>query len=398
MSCPRAAFFSTDFLAFSQAFVYEELVHHRQWEMEVFALRRMNRSRFPFEPVHAHIPSRCLTKNLEAALYGATTFSPSHFHRLKTGRFSIMHAQFGTGGVFALPYKKLLNIPLIVTFGGYEVPLLQTRRRFHPRYWRYWLASRSLFNSIDRFLPVSRDLARRLIQLGARSDKIHVFSRGINIPEKIHEKQRSPGCKVLMVGRFVEKKGFEYGIRAFARAIHKGTEAKLYLVGEGPLLPAYKKIIQTEGIGDKVEIKSSMSREKLLELMLECDLILVPSVTARNGDIEGTTNVLKEAMAASIPSVITRHGGNQDLIRDGETGYIVEERDDEAMAEKIRVLASNPALRRSMGEQARKFAKTFFSFDRTNAVLENHYNEVCEQTAKASNNLLRPKGGFNLCR
>ncbi|MBU1068540.1 glycosyltransferase [Myxococcota bacterium] len=377
----RAALFSTNFLPFSQAFVYEELTHHERWEMEVFCHRRLNEEVFPFRHVHALSPAPSIQREIESVLYKTLTLSPSHYHRLKEGRFSLLHAQFGPGGVYALIYKKLLHLPLLVTFGGYEVPLLQTNRRFHPGFWRYWMTSGDLFQHIDRFLAVSSDLARRLVELGAPRERVHVFQRGIRIPPILSPNRSGSAwnIRILMAGRFVEKKGFEYGLQACDRLLRKGHDIRIQLIGEGPCDALYHRFVLDNRMSNRVIFRSPLPQAELRREMEESDLILIPSVVARNGDREGTTNVLKEAMAHGLPAVITRHGGNQDIIRDGVTGFIVDERDDAAMANRIERLIEDPGLRCRMGTAARNHAIESFSLRDRILELERHYDEVVEQ-------------------
>jgi glycosyltransferase involved in cell wall biosynthesis len=136
---PKVALFSTHFGVYSQTFVYDEVRLHSRYDVEVFARDRSNPDTFPFEPVHTVEGKWATTR------YGLTTYNRSYMDRMKQGQFNLLHAHFGPGSIYALPYQKATGLPLVVTYHGYDVPLLMTPRRFKPKYWRYWLWSKARF-------------------------------------------------------------------------------------------------------------------------------------------------------------------------------------------------------------------------------------------------------------
>lgn len=112
----QTAVFNTNFLPYSQTFVYEQLVNHVRYEAEVFCWRTENLDWFPFPNVHR--------ANLA---YGATRRSPAFFKRFREKQFDLVHAHFATGAVYALPYVKRAKLPFVVTFHGYDVPPPKSR-------------------------------------------------------------------------------------------------------------------------------------------------------------------------------------------------------------------------------------------------------------------------------
>ncbi len=378
MDKKKVALFSIVFLPFSQAFVYEELIHHKKFDLEVFCKRIENRSRFEYESVNAVNSDNTLISKVKALLYAVTTINFKFINRFKKEKFDLIHAQFGPGSIYALYYSIRFNIPLIVTFGGYDVPLLLTKSRFNPKHMRYWLLSKLMLKRAKMLLPVSKDLADKLIKAGASPDKIEVFHRGIVIPEFKNKsvKYDKETIKIVMIGRFVEKKGFEYGIEAIGKTISDNHDIFLTIIGDGPLKSKYLKLIKQYSIESNVEIISQMSQKKLFDKMSESDIIIVPSVVAKNGDTEGITNVLKEACARGLPAIITNHGGNIEIVEDGATGFIVPEKDSEAIYQKIILFADNPELITKMGNAAAKKIKEELDIDHTNEILELLYEKV----------------------
>ena len=83
-------------------------------------------------------------------------------------------------------------------------------------------------------------------------------------------------------------------------------------------------------------------------------IFLCPSVKAEDGDEEGIPNSLKEAMAVGLPVVATFHSGIPELVEDGVSGFLVQERNDSTLADKIKALVDSPETRIEMGRQGRR--------------------------------------------
>jgi colanic acid/amylovoran biosynthesis glycosyltransferase len=373
----RVALFSTNFLEYSQTFVYDELVHHRRYEVEVFARNRTNHDSFPHPRVNSLAPTRSLAGKLEALLYATTTYSPSHRRKLEDGCFDLLHAHFGPGSIYALPYQRALRLPLVVTYHGYDVPLLSSPRRLRPKYWRYWLRSGAMLKRVTRFLAASNELRDMLIELGAAEDRVRVWRLGVRIPE-LAPPERS-GKNVLMVGRFVEKKGFEYGIRAFARATTPHDGAMLHIVGDGPLRATYDAIVAELDISDRVRFLGILSHEDVLRTMEAMDMLIACSVVAKNGDRESGLLVAKEAGARGLPVIGTHHGGIPEIVDDGETGFLVPERDVDALASRLTALFSDPSLATRLGTAARRKMQREYDITARVEELEAHYDEAIAQ-------------------
>src|SRR5919202_177994 len=118
----RVALFSTNFLEYSQTFVHEEITHHRDYTIEVFCRKRHLPETFPFEPVY-----------VGGATYWVTRESLAFHRAFRRRRFDLVHAHFGTGACYAVPYARRYRLPLVVTFHGYDVPLLLSSERLLPQ-------------------------------------------------------------------------------------------------------------------------------------------------------------------------------------------------------------------------------------------------------------------------
>src|SRR5262249_1555851 len=146
-------------------------------------------------------------------------------------------------------------------------------------------------------------------------------------------------------GRFVEKKGFEYGIRAFARALADAAgKARLTLIGGGAREGLLRAEVNRLGIAPHVEFAGGLREQELLDVLGRAHVLFAPSVIARDGNRESGLVVVKEASACGAVPIGSRHGGIPEIIDDGETGFLVPERDVDGFAARLALLMRDRAL------------------------------------------------------
>jgi len=235
----------------------------------------------------------------------------------------------------------------------------------------------------DRMLAVSPEMVEILVGLGAPRDRVHLYDIGIRMPTlATRTLTANRPARALMIGRFVEKKGIEYGIRAFTRATHADRTATLAIVGDGPLRGRIERTVAESEASPRIQLLGALPRADVMKEIARADVLLCPSVVARNGDREGTPTVIKEAAAQAVPAIASRHGGITREIVDGESGFLVAERDVVAMAARISLLLGNPGLAGRMGRAARTLVEDRFDLSRQMAVLERHYDEVLAESRR----------------
>jgi colanic acid/amylovoran biosynthesis glycosyltransferase len=363
-SPPRLALFCTNFLPDSQVFIYEQLRQYQRWQADVFAWRRFNPERFPFPRVHRAEPSYVIRGRSR------------RFNRAFAERpFSLVHAHFGPAGAYARRYARRATLPLVVTFHGYDVPLLSSARRFLPLNLPYALGGPGMLRDLRLGICASTELMDMLLELGVDASRLRVHRLGIDLARFAFMPQRDRR-EVLMVGRLVEKKGFEYGLQAFARALGAGVDAGLTIVGTGERRPLLERVARELGIAARVSFVGSQTNEEVAQRMARASVLLAPSVVARDGNRESGLIVVKEASAAGTVPIATRHGGIPDSIDDGRTGYLVEERDASAMGERLARLLRDEPLRRGLAAAGRAKMEREFDNRTLVAALEDIYDEV----------------------
>ncbi|TIR30181.1 MAG: glycosyltransferase [Mesorhizobium sp.] len=248
------------------------------------------------------------------------------------------------GALFARACLRA-GVRLYVHAHGADSTVMPRKQTWRRRY-------RRLFASADGIITPSRFIADRLIQIGCPNEKLHVSPCGI-LPEQFTPSKRESG-RLLVVGRFVEKKSPHLTIEAFARIASRFPEARLDLVGDGPLMARSRALVEQENLADRVIFHGYRSTEFVQGMMQNAAVFVQHSVTARNGDMEGLPVSILEAMASALPVVATRHSGIPEAVVDGETGVLVEEHDIKSTAEALASLLADTRRAARMGDAGRR--------------------------------------------
>lgn len=160
---------------------------------------------------------------------------------------------------------------------------------------------------------------------------------------------------LLAVGRFVEKKGLRYLVRACAVLRDEGVDFRCLLVGEhGDQFDSVVASIASLGLQDSIRIQGMVTHDQLRALYAQATIFVLPCVIAADGDRDGIPNVIAEAMAMSLPVVTTAVSGITELLTDGHDGVLVPERDSGALAQALTALLRDPARCAQLGSAARQ--------------------------------------------
>jgi colanic acid/amylovoran biosynthesis glycosyltransferase len=135
--------------------------------------------------------------------------------------------------------------------------------------------------------------------------------------------------------------------------VQRIPDAEYAVVGDGPERAHLEQVIRELSLGGRVKLLGWKSRQEVAALFHNTHCMLTPSVTADNGDQEGTPAVLMEAMASAVPVVSTLHAGIPEVVEHGVSGLLVPERDPEALTGALQQLAESADLRGRMGDAGR---------------------------------------------
>jgi colanic acid/amylovoran biosynthesis glycosyltransferase len=227
-------------------------------------------------------------------------------------------------------------------------------------------------------LPISEHWRRRLLELGCPPEKVRVFRMGVALDTFEFRPRRAEGAPVslLSVGRLVEKKGFEFGLRAFAGALHAHPGLRYDIAGDGPLREPLERLARELGLAERVRFHGRLLRSEVEQLRRRANILLAPSVTDGEGDQEGIPVVIMEAMASGIPVISTRHSGIPELVVDGETGLLAPERDAPALVAALDRLLAESELSERLARAARERVAALHDQARLNDELAQLLGEV----------------------
>ncbi|MFP5360431.1 MAG: glycosyltransferase, partial [Actinomycetes bacterium] len=224
-------------------------------------------------------------------------------------------------------------------------------------------------------IAVSHHIARRAIEHGAREEAITVLYTGVDTqvftPAPLPE-----APTVLHVARLVEKKGTSDLLTAFATVLRTVPDARLRIIGNGPLRPALTAQAHALGIAGEVTFEGVQPHSTVREAMKQATLLCQPSVTAGTGDQEGLGQVALEAAATARPVVATRHGGLREAVSDGATGVLVDEHDTAALASAIGAILADPAQAAALGDAGRTWTERHFDAAANAADVERLYRSI----------------------
>jgi colanic acid/amylovoran biosynthesis glycosyltransferase len=269
---------------------------------------------------------------------------------LRTLRPTVVHAQFGRGGAFALPIARALDIPLVVTFHGGDAHKDRHYRHFPPALFVRRLPA--LIAEAAWFICVSDSVRDKLHARGFPAKKLVVLPIGTDIPEE--SPTRATTGPLLFVGRFVAKKGLPVLIDALHRLAAEGREPEAIIVGDGPLAEQIRR--QAEGLG-KIRFLGWQTPEAVSALMRAAALLVVPSIRAAGGDAEGLPSVAVEAMAVGLAVLASDAAGLAGMIAPTAT---VSAGDSVVLAAAIHALMADPDERRRLGDAGMVLARQEF--------------------------------------
>ncbi len=384
------------YLFLTGSWVYSQIRNVREIRPIVICDRQANTDTFPFAPICSLGDCSRMGARL-ARCYRKVFALPSSLFEsyLRREEARILHSHFGTRGYDDLALARALKVPHITAFYGFDAGLPKQSRRWRRRYQR-------LFDEGTLFLAEGSHMKERLVALGCREEKIIVQHLGVDV-ERIPFQTRQIGpneeIRILVAASFREKKGIPYALEALARCLQKHRTVRLTLIGDSH---------DTRGSeAEKAKIMCTMREHALaryvhwmgyqpypifLEELYRHHILLAPSVTAGDGDIEGGAPVsLIEASASGMPVLSTIHCDIPEVIQDGKSGLLVPERDVVALADALDSLIESPEQRETMGRWGRGHVEREYNGAHQRASWRLSMDGSCEPCSRPRRRRLRSR-------
>jgi colanic acid/amylovoran biosynthesis glycosyltransferase len=300
--------------------------------------------------------------------------------RMNADQAQVIHAHFGRAGYLGLPMARQAKLPIVTSFYGYDVSQYGVLPKWQRNY-------RVLFEQGDLFLCLGAQMQKNLIALGCPPEKTRIHHLGVDISGIAFKPKAWDGnrpLRVLIAAAFRPKKGIPYAIEALGK-LKRDTNIDLEVTIIGDVLdtsdsPPEKqrilKAIEVNGLQNCTTLLGMRPYSYLLEQAYLHDIFLSPSITADDGDMEGTPMVLADMAATGIPIISSQHSDIPELILDGETGLLANEKDVDGLTTRLRWLADNTDQWEAMSRRAREHIEREFDTHTQATRLEAIYDSL----------------------
>lgn len=299
---------------------------------------------------------------------------------MKEKKIDIIHANNFASALAGSMLAKIHRVPIVIT--NHAIFTINS-----PDNWSRWAAQNKtswlysvigpLFEKITVKVPadiihtVSYAVKEDLIRFNVRHE-IVVIHNGINLRNYDDLKFDSDHYQnyVLFIGRLVFSKNLDVVIFAFKNVIEKVPNAKLIVVGDGPMRDIWVRMVSKLGLTQNIEFTGFVSHKRKVELLSNCSLLLLPSF------FEGFGLVLLEAFAKSKPVLVSDQRVFYEIVDEGINGFILPTHGAHEWAEKIIFLLSNRTICQDMGTNGRLKVENEFNIDHVMEKMELLYDRI----------------------
>lgn len=276
----------------------------------------------------------------------------------------VPHALFGAAARLASGGRAAL----VCTFYSVEISWVERSAR--------WLRPLLVWSArtADAVTAISSATAARVKSLVDRDVDVIPFAASFSAPDREAPPALadSDRLRLLFVGRLVERKGVEYLVEALAR-VRRSRPADLTIVGDGEWKSTIRRAAQRAGVEPHVRFAGRVAQRDLGGYYEACDIFALPAVVDAKGDTEGLGVVLLEALGFERPVIGSDVGGIPDIIRPGETGWLVPPADAKKLADTILEIAGDPGGARAVARRGRAIVEKRFSLECITDELETVY-------------------------
>ncbi len=296
----------------------------------------------------------CFALNKKEGIHFTLVFKLAKIFR--KNNISIVHSHNWPTLFHTVLAAKMARVPVII-HGEHGRDTKELDRS-----WKRTLIKKKLFQLVNKMVVVAEDLKQILKnEYGVNESKIEFIPNGVDIdrfevsrfPDNVQEKYNiRPSTKVIAtIAKLRPVKDIPTLIKAFRIIYNKVNDSKLIIAGSTDgghekWLQEVKNLIRSYNLEHTVLFPGNIAN--IPEFLSVVDVYVNSSVS------EGMSNTILEAMTARVPVVASRVGGNVELVRNGETGYLFKVEDEHDCADKVLKILQDPFLRKKMGENARR--------------------------------------------
>ncbi|MFA5985770.1 MAG: glycosyltransferase family 4 protein [Parcubacteria group bacterium] len=268
--------------------------------------------------------------------------------------YDLTHSFFGVPcGVISLLIKKQYKIPYVVSLRGADVPGYSERFMnlysiLTPVIHYVWREAKYVVTNSRGLTELARKSApeQKFLQIANGVDT-HFYTPGLRTLA-----DRKKEFRILLASRLSRRKGFNYAIDAFVELFDLYPHIRMRIAGgEGNAMEELKAQVKKYRLDGRVVFTGLYTKDQSPQIYCDADVFVMPSLN------EGMSNNLLEALAAGLPVLMTPTGGAEELVRDGENGYLIKMHDVASIVEKLKILIENPEVCDGFGHASRTIAE-----------------------------------------
>lgn len=288
---------------------------------------------------------------------------------LRQNNIEVILVEYGTHAYTLLPLLKASKIPFVVHFHGYDASVNTVIEKCGNY--------QEVFKSTSKVIAVSQVMYSTLLNLGCPKHKLvyNVYGPQVEFEKVIPKFTKN---QFIAIGRFTDKKAPYYTLLAFKEVLKQYPEAKLLMAGQGDLYNTCENLIQYYNLQDNVSLLGVITPDVYRNLLAESLAFVQHSITAKNGDKEGTPLAVLEASVSGLPVISTYHAGIPDVILHNTTGLLSNEHDVKSMSNHMLKLLADKELAKQMGAAGKAHILNNFTLKRHINVLQ----EILESSIK----------------
>ena len=364
--------------------VYNQLKYGIGVYSIVMSYSTENLDQFPWVPIYQVGKIEYLLLRVLRKL-GFSYRRPSTVHEsiTRNHNISVIHSHFGDKGWYDLILAEKHNLKHIVTFYGYDMSLLPAEKPIWKT--RY----KELFNKVDLILCEGPHMAQGIVSLGCPKSKVRILRLGIEV-EKIpyipRETIKDKPINILIAGTFREKKGIPYALSAIGKVRNYYPNLQVTIIGDSSGTARENKekqkildAIRTNNLESITTLLGFQSYTRLMEESYKHHIFISPSVTSSDGDTEGGAPVTIIEMAATgMPIISSNHCDIPQIIRNGESGFLAEERDIDGLATNLLWLINHTDSWEKFTKSARANIEQKFNIKNQAEKLAAIYREISD--------------------
>ncbi len=363
------------------SWIYSQLKNVKIFHSIVIATKKQNLDVFPWDDAWFMSDLSALNRFFQREYARRTGFYyPFSYRILKKRGAALIHSHFGNRGYFDLKLKEKLNLPQVTMFYGHDASMMAIEEKWKKRY-------RQLFARCDLFLAEGCCMKKTLVELGCNPEKITVQRLGVDlekiafIPRKFSDTGK---IRILVANTFRDKKGITYCLEAFANLALKYKNIELSIIGDAGKSQReveYKKkvlkLIQDRNIGSRVNLSGFLDYPAFIEEAKKHDIFLSHSIHGSDGETEGGAPVtLIEMSAYGMPVLSTLHCDIPEVIIDNKSGFLVPEKDVDALTDRLEFIITHPEKWEEMGRAGRQHIEKEYDGKKQAQKLEKIYADL----------------------